>query len=684
MLRLGIDVGGTFTDLLLHDTESDRLWLAKVPSTPQDQSLGVLDGIRTVGETAGISPEHLGAILHGTTVATNAVLEKRGARVGLLVSEGYGSILHLAEAWTPGPLFGWMIYEKPEPIAALEDTREVSERVAADGRVLQELDSDSARRAIQALRDRGVQALTVSLLNSFANPAHEHALRRLARGEAPELPVSISSEILPEFREYERTVTTVVNAYVAPVLDRYLSSLEARLNETGAGAELRVVRSDGGLMSIDSARAAPVHTVLSGPAGGVQGAAYVAARAGFHRILTFDMGGTSTDVATCMGSVPSITRETAVGEFRVRAPSVEVESIGAGGGSIAYVADVTGALRVGPRSAGAEPGPACYARGGTEATVTDANLVLGHLPPRLLGGAMELDPEAAWGAVARLADALGLDPQTVSAGIVDIVTENMLGALRVVTVQKGLTPSDFAVVSFGGAGGLHANALAALLGSFPVLVPPESGVLSALGFVASEIKNEFSQTFIRDTEAISADELRDRLSSLADQGDRWLANERVPPSERAIDYVIDMRYQRQGFEIPIELAADELANLAVAGLIDRFTGLHRRLYGFGLEDGAEIVNLRAIARGMVQAPKIAGHDPGAADPSAAQRGTHTVWADGIEREVPAFERSQLKAGMRVPGHAIVEQYDATTVILPGHVAEVDPYLNLLIAPQAPT
>ena len=682
MLRLGIDVGGTFTDLLLHDTASGELWVAKVPSTPDDQSLGVLDGIRAMGDIAGVSAERLGAILHGTTVATNAVLEKRGARVGLLVSEGFRSILHLAEAWTPGPLFGWMIYEKPEPIADVEDTVEVSERVGADGSVLRVLDHDAARAAITTLRDRGVQALTVSLMNAFANPEHERAVAQLARSEAPGLPVSISSDILPEFREYERTVTTVVNAYVSPVLDRYLSRLQQRLAESGAGAELRVVRSDGGLMSIDSARSTPVNTVLSGPAGGVQGAAYVAARAGLDRILTFDMGGTSTDVATCIGAVPSITRETSVGEFPVRAPSVEVESIGAGGGSIAYVAEVTGALRVGPRSAGAEPGPASYGRGGEEATVTDANLVLGHLPPRLLGGAMELDADAAAAAVDELATTLGIEREAVAAGIVDIVTENMLGALRVVTVQKGLAPSDFALVSFGGAGGLHANALAALLGCFPVLVPPESGVLSALGFVASEVKNEFSQTFIRDAEAIPEGELRAQLADLAAQGDSWLADERVAAGERAIDYVVDMRYQRQGFEIPIELAADELDALSIAGLVDRFTAAHKRLYGFGLEGGAEVVNLRAIARGRVPTPEIPAHDLSPADPSSAQRGVQSVWQDGVEREVPTYERAQLSSGMRIPGYAIVEQYDATTVILPGHVAEVDPYLNLLITPEA--
>jgi N-methylhydantoinase A len=682
MLRIGIDVGGTFTDLLLHDSESGAVWIAKTPSTPHNQSVGVLQGIRAIGAMAGVEPDALDTILHGTTVATNAVLEKRGARVGLLVSEGFRSMLHLAEAWTPGPLFGWMIYEKPEPIVDYEDTREVAGRVGADGSVVRALDLDSARRAIVALRDAGVEALTVSLMNSFANPAHERELGRLAQEEAPELPVSLSSVVLPEFREYERTVTTVMNAYVSPVLDRYLSSLRTGLDEAGASAGLQVVRSDGGLMSLDSARALPVHTVLSGPAGGVTGACFIAARAGFERILTFDMGGTSTDVATCLDGQPTITRETRVGEFPVRAPSVEVESIGAGGGSIAYRADVTGALRVGPESAGADPGPACYGQGGTRATVTDANVVLGHLPPRLLGGEMLLDVEAAHAAVGELAERMRFDVQAAAAGIVDLVNEHMLGALRVVTVQKGLAPTDFALVSFGGAGGIHANALAALLGCFPVIVPPESGVLSALGFVASEIKNEFSQTHIHDAESTIEQELRDRLRELASQGEQWLVDEGVAAADRSVDYVVEMRYHRQGFELPIDVSAAELAELTIPALVDRFNTIHRRLYGFGLEGGVEVVNLRALARGRVPAPKIPSHEPGSPDPAAAQRGTHPVWARAERRDVPVYARAELRAGMCVAGYAIIEQYDATTVVLPGHVATVDPWLNLLIRPEA--
>lgn len=679
--RLGVDVGGTFTDLLLHDSDSGDVWHAKTPSTPSDQSLGVLEGIRLIGEQAGVDAPRLDAILHGTTVATNAALEHRGARVGLLVSQGFGHILHLAEAWTPGPLFGFMIYEKPEPLIDYELIREVPGRIDAHGAVIRELDEDASREAISSLRATGVEALTVSLLNSYANPAHEEQLERLIGEVAPELPTSFSSRVMPEFREYERTVTTAMNAYVAPVLGLYLGNLQDRLREEGASSSLQVIRSDGGLMSVDAAKEMPVHTVLSGPAGGVRGASFVATRAGFQSIVTFDMGGTSTDVAVCLGGTPTITRETKVGEFPVRAPSVEVESIGAGGGSIAHVAEATGALRVGPESAGADPGPACYGRGGTLPTVTDANAVLGHLPPRLLGGAMELDLEAAHAAVSTVAEELGLHVHEAAEGIVRLVNENMLGALRVVTVQKGLSPSEFALVSFGGAGGLHANALGQLLGCYPIIIPHEAGVLSALGFVASDISNEYSRTFIRMTEDVSGGEIGSQLGALAAEGDVWLAAEGVAEADRRIDYAVDMRYHRQGFEIPVEMGAEELSSLSMPALAERFTKLHQQLYGFGLEDGAEIVNLRVRAVGRVPVPETERQEPGPVDPSPAQRGTQTVYTDGQQREVPTYQREELRAGMEIQGYAIVEQYDATAVVLPGHLATVDPWLQIVIRPE---
>ena len=399
-------------------------------------------------------------------------------------------------------------------------------------------------------------------------------------------------------------MTTLVNAYVAPALAKYLVNVSDGLKTAHARAPIQVVRSDGGLMSLEAACRNPVQTVLSGPAGGVTGAAVVATRAGFERILTFDMGGTSTDVAVCVAGRPAITRETSVGDFPVRAPAVDVASIGAGGGSIAYVAEATGALRVGPKSAGAVPGPACYGHGGTAATVTDANVVLGHLPPRLLGGSMELDADAARQAVARVADARGAGVEETARAIVDMVDEAMLGALRVVTVQRGRTPSDFALVAFGGAGGVHANALAKILGSYPVIVPEESGVLSAMGFISSDIKNEVSQTFVRSIASTTTDAVREPFESLASRARGWLDDENVDAADQDLRYILDMRYARQGYEIPIELDGAELAALDLAALERTFGDAHRRLYGFVLEGGAEIVNLRVVAVGRVPMPEV--------------------------------------------------------------------------------
>ena len=679
--RLGVDVGGTFTDVVLYDSAEKRMWLAKTPSTPQDQSEGVIEGIRLAVERAGIELPDLDAILHGTTVATNAVLERRGALVGLIVTHGFRQILHLAEAWTPGPLFGFMVYEKPEPLTDIRYVREVPERTGADGTIIEAIDEAAVREVVEELVADGVEALTVCLLNAHANGRHERVIAEIAASLAPGLPISISSEILPEFREYERTVTTLMNAYVAPALEKYLTNVRDGLAAANARAPIQVVRSDGGLMSLESACKNPVQTVLSGPAGGVSGASFVASHAGVDRILTFDMGGTSTDVAVCVAGRPEITRETNVGDFPVRAPAVDVASIGAGGGSIAYVAEATGALRVGPESAGALPGPACYGRGGTAATVTDANVVLGHLPPRLLGGEFELDADAAYAAVARVAEARGAGVEETAGAIVSMVDEAMLGALRVVTVQRGRMPGEFALVAFGGAGGLHANALARILGCYPVIVPEESGVLSALGFISSEIKNEFSQTFVKSITATSPDAVREPFELLTVRARDWLDGENVYVADQDIRFILDMRYTRQGFEIPIELDGVELAALDLAALERSFGEAHSRLYGFVLEGGAEIVNLRVVATGRVPLPELEARAEGGNDASPAQTGTQQVWTPAGTLDVPTYARAALEPGMALDGYAIVEQYDATTVVLPGHVAVVDPWMNLLIRPE---
>ncbi|UGS34736.1 hydantoinase/oxoprolinase family protein [Capillimicrobium parvum] len=676
--RLGIDVGGTFTDVLLHDAADGSVRLLKTATTTGDQSRGVVSGLSEICRRAGIGPEQLGAIMHGTTAATNAVLEGRGAKVGVIVNEGFRHLFHLAEAWTPGPLFGFMVYDRPAPLVGVELMAEVRGRMGAGGEEVEPLDEASVEAAVAQLVAAGAEAVTVCLLSSYANPDHERAVGAIVARVAPGLPVSLSADVLAEFREYERAVTTTMNAYVAPEMDRYLRGLRDGLDAVRAGAELQVVRSDGGLMSLDAARATPVHTMLSGPAGGVSGAAHVARLAGHERIITFDMGGTSTDVSASLDGRPQITRETKVGAFPMRVPSVAVETIGAGGGSIASVSEVTGGLRVGPESAGAVPGPACYGNGGTEATVTDANVVLGHLPPRLLGGAMTLDVDAAHAAVARVGEQLGLGVPETAQAIVRLVDENMLGALRLVTVQRGMSADTFALVPFGGAGALHANALAATLGCFPVIVPLEPGVLSALGFLVSDVRSEFSRTFIRAVADVAPGEIADRLRALGEEAAAFLDREGVAAADREVRYAADMRYHRQGYELPI--AIDDLEELTLAQLGDAFTATHEQLYGFGLPGGAELVTLRAVGIGRVPAIEMPARPLGPPDAAAARTGTHPVWDGSGFRDVPTYDRDRLAPGMVLDGPAIVEQYDATTLVLAGHVAAVDQHANLLITP----
>ncbi len=525
--RLGVDVGGTFTDVLLVEESSGATWRAKTASTPSDQAVGVRNGIARVCEEAGIALSEVAQVLHGTTVATNAILEGKGATVGLVTTKGFRQVLQIARSYVPGGLAGWIIWPKPEPLAALENTVEVDERIASDGTVIRDLDDADVRAQLAKLE--GIDALAVSLINSFADPAHERRIAAIAAEVLPGVPVSLSSDVLPEMREYERTVTTVANGYVQPQVKRYVETLAGTLRDGGVAGELAILRSDGGLSAAAAAVAAPVTMLLSGPAGGVTGAVWIAEQCGFADLITFDMGGTSTDVALVQGLTPRIGRETKVGDLTVRASSVDVRTVGAGGGSIAHVPELTKALRVGPQSAGADPGPAAYGKGGTEPTVTDANVVLGYLPPALAGGEIALEVDAARAAVAGVADAMGLESvEAAAAGIVDIVNENMLGGLRLVSVQQGFDPRDFALVAFGGAGPLHANALGRLTGAWPVIVPPSPGVLCALGDATTSARSESARTVLRRFADLDAGDLLRILDELAGEASGALAEQGVP------------------------------------------------------------------------------------------------------------------------------------------------------------
>lgn len=680
-MRLGVDVGGTFTDLLLHDEKTQRTYEAKTPSTPEDQSIGVAAGVKLICEKAGISPSDVELILHGTTVATNAVLEGKGARVGLLVTEGFEYTLHLAKAWTPGPLFGWINMEKPDPLASLADTRGIPERMNARGEVVRELDIEKATAMIDDLCSSGIEALTISLMHSYANAEHERALGAIVAERYPDIPISLSSDILPEFREYDRAITTVMNDYVRPIMKRYLSRIEDRLDKEGVSARLHIVRSDGGLMSAAAASERPVHTVLSGPAGGVTSTVMLSRRSGFSKLLAFDMGGTSTDVSVIIDGEATISRSTEVGMFPAKVPTLDVRSVGAGGGSIADVSELTGSLRVGPRSAGANPGPVSYGRGGTEPAVSDANVVLGYLPPVLLGGDMSLDVDGARKAVAGIGETLGLSPEDAAKGIIDIANEVMLGALRVITVQRGLDPREFGIVAFGGAGPLHANAIAELLGCYPVMVPPNPGVLSALGFLEADFKNEFVQTYIRSTVGLDPDAVWSRFAELEDKAKTWLKEQEVSADDASIQYTLDLRYEQQGFEVSVDVSEELVRQKGgLEPILADYHALHERLYGVRFTVPVELVALRVVARGATPPVNEAAPTGSAGDVKAAIMETRPAYFDGAWHDTPHYDRSKLGVGSRVEGPAIIRQYDTTTVLLPAHYAEIDDHGNVLIWP----
>lgn len=682
--RLGVDVGGTFTDLLLIDERSGDVFTAKVPSTPHDSSVGVLSGIEKVCKNAGIDPNKITHFMHGTTVATNTVLTGSGAKVGLVTTKGYRQVLQIARSFVPGGLGGWVIYNKSLPIAPLALTIEADERVGSRGEVVRKLDETKLRRDLKALSKKGIEALTISLINSFANDAHECQVAKIAKQVMPDIPISISSEIVPEMQEYERTLTTVANSYVRPKVETYVRNLHRQLQKTMSKVQLHILRSDGGLSSVKAAEAYPVNLLMSGPAGGVSGAVWVAQQAGFQNLITFDMGGTSTDVCLVENGKAQLRRETTVGDVVVRASSLDVRTVGAGGGSIAKVPQLTKALRVGPESAGAVPGPAAYNRGGTAPTVTDANLVLGYLPSGevRLGGDMKLRRDLAEKAVQQVADALKITLKQAASGIIDIVNENMYGALRLVSVEKGYDSRDFALIAFGGAGPLHANALGKLMSSWPVIIPPGPGVLCAYGDATTRVRDEASRTFIRRFSETTVPEVAKIFRTLAKDASKALDNEGIPKADQSASYQVDIRYHGQGLLLTVDFDINEFDQRGLAGIGERFDEMHRQLFTFALPLEKELVNLRAVAQGKPTNVKASRVEKGDTNPTAAASTKFTIYVDGKDQEAVLYDRAKLKSGNIISGPAIVLEMDSTTLILPGHIGKIDDWGNILITPSA--
>jgi N-methylhydantoinase A len=677
--RLGVDVGGTFTDLLLINEVDGRTFTAKVLSTPEDSSIGVLNGVSRIADESGIDITGINRVMHGTTVATNAVLTGKGARVGLVTTKGFKNMLQVARSFCPGGLGGWVSYVKEPLLAPLELTIEAEERMSASGQQVRPLNEHALRISLQGLKDKGeVEALTICFINAYVNGEHEVRAREIAREIFEGVPISISSEVVPEMQEYERTETTVVNSYVHPQVVTYIENLQTSLSKLmGERLQLSILRSDGGLASSRGAAEKPVNLLLSGPAGGVAGATFFASRAGYENLLTFDMGGTSTDVALIQDSSPRIRRETRVGDVTVRAPSVDVRTVGAGGGSIAFVPQLTKALRVGPQSAGAEPGPAAYNKGGEEPTVCDANVVLGYLPSDVqLGGAMAIDKTAAEAAVQKIADAMDIDLMAAAEGIIKIVNESMFGALRLVSVEQGFDPRDFALVAFGGAGPLHGNAMGILTNSWPVIVPPGPGVLCAYGDATTQVQDE------KRADELTPKQLASDLEKLHSRASKSLDDDGIAAADQEVTYQADLRYAGQAFQISMEFTIDDLMDKGLALLTDRFDAEHKHLFTFALGEDHELVMIRAVVR--ARARSMAEVKVGKEGTSLEDSKIHDsrFYYEGNWHDAAIYDRDLLHEGLEIAGPAIIIEMDSTTVVLPGFRARVDAIGNLLINPSA--
>jgi N-methylhydantoinase A len=683
--RLGVDVGGTHTDLVLLDTSTGALMVEKVPSTPKNPALGVLNG---VGKfiARGITPAAIAFFAHGTTITTNALLEMRGARVGLLITKGYRAVQEVQNQARDGNLFDYF-YAKPQPIAPQSLTKEIPERSDYLGNVLVPLDQAAVRGAARELKSAGVESIAVCYLFSFMNPAHEETTRRLIHEEFPDVQVSLSSEVLPRIREWARLSTTLLNAYLEPVLVHYIDHLNRGLDDTSVGTQQRfLMQSNGGVMPFSAAIAGgrTVHTLFSGPAAGAQAAAYLAENDARSGLVTLDMGGTSADIAFIEGGIPLETTEGEIARRQIDVPALDMTSISAGGGSIAWV-DSGGFLNVGPQSAGADPGPACYGRGGTRPTVTDADIVCGYLnPDYFLGGAQTLDVNAARNALkAHVADPLKMDVLEAAAGIQRIVDMRMADEVRVFAAKRGVDLSAFTLLPFGGAGAVHAAAVAAELGMRRILVPPRPGAFSALGLLCTDVVHDYIRSELRPLDAVSAEHAESIFQELEAKAREELAAEGMASAAARFARELDLRYTGQGYELrtPLDgLFTDQLTAASIAAARERFDERHAQIHGHAAKERpVEVVSYRVRVR--VAVPKYEPRsEPAPARPAAAvakgKRRIHFSAKDSSEATL--YERDKLDIGTAITGPAIVEQFDATTVVPRGWSGRVDGYRNLIL------
>lgn len=679
--RIGVDVGGSFTDLVAYDTRSKALRIEKVPTVKANPALGVLHAFQQLERDANVAGSSVDAFLHGTTIGTNALLEMKGARVGLIVTEGFKAIPQVQAGSQPRPFL--LFYHRPQGLVDPARVKEVPERVDKAGAELTPLDEAATRRVVRELRDDGVTSIAVSLLFSYANSEHEVRIKEIIQEEHPGCIISLSSEIMPRIREWPRMSTTLINAYLEPVLTAYLRSLDEQLVERGVATSQRfLMQSNGGVMPFAAAiRGGQTHhTLLSGPAAGVVSAAFMGTTQGFKNLVSLDMGGTSADVAFVEGGVPVEVTQGSMEGRTVYAPLVDVEAVSAGGGTIARV-DSGGLLRVGPDSAGSDPGPACYGRGGTHATITDADMALGYLDPEyFLGGAMRLDPQASERVVMQNVGAplASASAQEAAWGIVKVIEIKMADRIQALASEKGITLRDFSLVAGGGAGPLHAVGVAEELGIQRVIVPPRPGAFSALGLLCSDVIHDYVLTALSELEATPPAELQQRFVRLEEQALRDIAAEGLGDHRNRLKREADVRYVGQGFELRVPVPRGALTDATKRSIRSRFETLHKRLYGHSAPNEAvEIVSFRL--RAVVPTPKYQAstQQDGPAGSNLAPVGKPMYFGAGaVDGKV--HRREGLSIGTTVQGPAVITQEDSTTVVPPSWKAEVDAHLNLIM------
>jgi N-methylhydantoinase A len=678
-LRIGVDTGGTFTDLCAFDESTGRIHVRKVSSTPDDPGRAIVQGVQELlDQMGGRSIGEISYFAHGTTVGTNALLTGRGVRTGLITTRGFRDLLELGRGRRPHMYD--LQADKPEPFVPRDLRLEVTERVRHDGRIEIPLEPEEVRRAVRQLKAAGVESIAVCLLYSYVRPEHEQQIGRIIAEEFPEAYVSLSSEVLPEFREFERLSTVITNAYVGPVVANYLARLRRKLADAGLRCLPHVTQSNGGIIPFPTAEELPVRLVLSGPSTGVVGAATITAAAGSPDIITFDMGGTSSDVSLVQNGVPKVTSSMELDGRPIRSPMLDIHTVGAGGGSIAWI-DSGNHLRVGPASAGAYPGPACYGHGQAP-TVTDANVVLQVLNPEyLLNGQLRIDAQASHRAVKSLADPLGLSVQEAAQGIIRVVTANMARAIRVISVQRGYDPRDYVLVPFGGAGPLHTSRLAMELGSRKILVPETPGAQSALGLLMTDIRSDFMRTQMMIASPDAPADFTKVFTELTDHASSWFAEEGIEEGRRSMLRRVEMRYAGQNYELAVDVPDGDITAGTITELIESFQRAHDRMYGYSAhEEVVEAVTFRVQAIATVPRADLRRTSPAGRTAADAVVATREVYLpeEGGYTSCPVYDRLLLDVGHRIVGPAIIEQMDTTTLLLSSDVCVVDDLRNLVI------